>query len=102
MTTLTVTDVPEQDRFEVRDAEGALLGFAEYRRSPGVVVFTHTEVDAPREGRGIGSTLVREALDAVRAAGDRVVPQCPFVRRLIDEHPEYADLVADDSTRPTR
>jgi predicted GNAT family acetyltransferase len=102
MTTLTVTDVPEQDRFEVRDGDGALLGFAEYRRSPGVVVLTHTEVDAPREGHGIGSTLVREALDAVRAAGDRVVPQCPFVRRFVDEHPEYADLVADDRTESTR
>jgi predicted GNAT family acetyltransferase len=102
MTTLTVTDVPEQDRFEVRDPDGALLGFAEYRRSPGVVVFTHTEVDAPREGRGIGSTLVREALDAVRAAGDRVVPQCPFVRRFVDEHPEYAGLLADEQADPAR
>jgi predicted GNAT family acetyltransferase len=102
MTTLTVTDVPEQDRFEVRDADGALLGFAEYRRSPGVVVFTHTEVDTPREGHGIGSTLVREALDAVRAAGDRVVPQCPFVRKFVDEHPGYADLLADERVDPGR
>jgi predicted GNAT family acetyltransferase len=88
----TVRDVPEADRFEIRDGE-RLLGVAAYERRGATVVFTHTEVD-PDAGRpGLGSTLVRAALDDVRGRGGRVLPRCPFVRGWIDRHPEYADLV---------
>ena len=44
---------------------------------------------------GVGSTLVRAALDDVRAQGGSVVPQCPFVRGWIERHQDYADLVVD-------
>ena len=44
-------------------------------------------------GKGIGSQLVKGALDQVRADGLKVIAQCPFVKGYIDKHPEYADLV---------
>jgi hypothetical protein len=44
--------------------------------------------------RGLGAELVRGALDDVRRNGRTVVPQCWFVAQFIDEHPEYADLLA--------
>ncbi|MFC6714248.1 GNAT family N-acetyltransferase [Branchiibius cervicis] len=37
---------------------------------------------------------MRFALDDLREKGVHVVPSCPYVRRWIDQHPEYADLVA--------
>ncbi len=74
--------------------EGSVAGFAAYRREPGVVVLTHTEVDDRFEGHGVGSALVRGALDDVRAQGHAVEPLCPFVRSYLDRHDEYADLVA--------
>ena len=86
-------DVPEEDRYEIREGE-RLLGMAAYQRRGDVLLFTHTEVD-PDSGRsGVGSTLVRAALDDVRARGGSVVPLCSFVRGWIDRHPDYADLVA--------
>ena len=51
------------------------------------------EVDPDAGGGGVGSTLVRGALDDVRANGRRVVPRCSFVRGYIERHPDYADLV---------
>ena len=95
MSQLTVADHPEQHRYEVRGEDGSVLGFSAYRRTGDVVVFTHTEVDDSLEGKGVGSTLVRGALDDVRAAGLSVRPLCPFVKGYVDRHPEYADLVAD-------
>jgi predicted GNAT family acetyltransferase len=89
---LTVTDVPEAARYEARAAD-RVLGRAAYRRDSDRVVFTHTEVDPDAEGSGVGSTLVRGALDDVRAHGLRVVPRCAFVRAWIERHPDYADLV---------
>ena len=37
--------------------------------------------------------LVAEALDATRAAGLRIVPECSMVSGYIAKHPEYAPLV---------
>ena len=92
MSDVQTTDNPEQHRYEAR-VDGELAGFAEYRVPGDRVVFTHTEVDdasrarasAPRS-RGSPSTT-----SAPRRRG--CVPQCPFIRRWIDKHPEYADLV---------
>ena len=89
---LTVTDVPDEGRYEARAAD-RVLGLAAYRRHGDRVVFTHTEVDPDAGGSGVGSTLVRGALDDVRAHGLRVVPRCSFVRAWIERHPDYADLV---------
>jgi predicted GNAT family acetyltransferase len=72
-----------------------MLGFAAYRRRGDAVVFTHTEVDPDAGQSGVGSRLVRAALDDVRARGGSAVPQCSFVHAWIDRHEEYADLVTD-------
>jgi predicted GNAT family acetyltransferase len=89
----TVRDVPEASRYEIRDGE-QLLGHADYQRQGDTVVFTHTEVDQDSGRPGLGSSLVRGALDDVRAAGGSVVPRCSFVRGWIEKHDDYADLVA--------
>jgi predicted GNAT family acetyltransferase len=92
---LTVRDNPEAGRYELLDGD-RVLGVAAYERRGDTVVFTHTEVDPDAGESGLGSTLVRGALDDVRARGEKVIPRCPFVRGWIERHPEYADLVADD------
>jgi predicted GNAT family acetyltransferase len=93
MADVGVQDNPAASRYEVR-VDGAVAGFAEYTVSGDRIVFTHTEIDDAFEGQGCGSRLVRFALDDVRSRGLSVVPRCPFVRKYIEEHEEYADLVA--------
>ena len=88
----TVTDVSDRRRFEIA-VDGAVLGFAEYRRRPGVISFIHTEIDPAHKGEGLGTLLVKAALDTARAEGLAVLPYCPFVRGFIDRHREYLDLV---------
>ncbi|MBB3085402.1 GNAT family N-acetyltransferase [Geodermatophilus sabuli] len=90
-----VVDAPEAGRFEVL-VDGEVAGFAEYRRTTAATAFTHTVIDPAFEGRGLGSALARGALDATRAAGSPVLPFCPFIRRYIQRHPAYLDLVPDD------
>jgi predicted GNAT family acetyltransferase len=89
----TVRDNPEESRYEIRDGD-RVLGLAAYQRRGDTTVFTHTEVDPDAGQDGLGSTLVRAALDDVRSRGGSVVPQCPFVRGWIERHQDYADLVA--------
>ena len=88
----TVTDVSDRKRFEIA-VDGAVLGFAEYRRRPGIISFIHTEIEASHEGEGLATLLVKAALDIARAEGLAVLPYCPFVQGFIDRHREYLDLV---------
>ena len=100
MDTPTVLDVAEWPRFEIH-VDGRLAGFTQYRMSdPSLIVFTHTEIDEAYEGRGLGSTLIRAALDAARSRGLAVRPDCPFVRAYVARHPEYLDLVPVDLRAP--
>jgi uncharacterized protein len=89
---VTVTDRPEQLRYEIEVA-GEVAGFLLYRREPGVLELVHTDVDPRSEGKGVGAALVQGALDDVRARGLKVRPFCPFVRAYLRRHPEYEDLV---------
>lgn len=90
--TVGVSNNTELKRYEVKVGDD-LAGFAEYMLSNGLITFTHTEIDPAFEGKGLGSQLVRFALDDVRATGERkVLPLCPFVKGWMAKHPEYQDL----------
>ncbi|MDB5605581.1 MAG: acetyltransferase [Bradyrhizobium sp.] len=64
-----------------------------YSIADGVITFIHTEVPPELGGKGIGSKLIKGALDRVRADGLKVIAQCPFVKAYIEKHPDYADLL---------
>jgi uncharacterized protein len=81
----------QQGRYELSTPQG--LAFAEYRPAGSAVMFTHTEVPEEMEGQGIGSRLVKAALDDARAQGLKVIPMCPFVASYIGQHHEYLELV---------
>ena len=86
-----VRDNPALNRFEL-DVEGG-IAVAYYRAAPGRITITHTEVPAALRGRGIGSVLVRGALDLARTQGLKVASRCPFVSAYLGKHPEYNDLL---------
>jgi predicted GNAT family acetyltransferase len=97
MARMTDTPSPVRDntalaRFELE--AGGATAVSYYRLSPGVMTFTHTEVPRELEGRGIGSALVRGALEAAREQGLKVSPRCSFVAHYIATHPEFQDLLA--------
>ncbi|MEH3032457.1 MAG: GNAT family N-acetyltransferase [Aeromicrobium erythreum] len=84
----------ERERYEIH-VDGELAGFTQAKeREDGVLVFPHTVVLDAFEGQGLASRLVTEALNDVRAKGRTIDPQCPYVARFVEKHPEYADLVA--------
>jgi hypothetical protein len=90
---ITVADHPDAERYEIA-VDGERAGFVTYRLAPGVITFLHAEVDPAREREGVGSRLVRDALDDARARGLMVRPLCPFVAWFIETHAEYQALVA--------
>ncbi len=90
---------PERSRWAAY-LDGEEAGYAEYllAEDPARIVFHHTVTDPAYGGRGVASQVVAAALAAVRDEGERsVVPQCSFVARYLEQHPEFSDLVADSS-----
>ena len=91
--TIEIVDNPKANRYEARIGE-TLAGYAEYKLTPNLIVFIHTEVFPEYEGKGVGSALAKFALDDTRAAGVRkVLPLCPFVKAWIGRHAAYIPLV---------
>ncbi len=63
----TVRNNAARNRYEL-EVDGH-LAIAVYTLAPGVITFVHTEVPAELGGKGVGSTLVRGALEDVRRQG---------------------------------
>ncbi len=84
MSDFPVANNAERSRFEaVVDGETAVL---DYTLDGDVIAFTHTGVPPAVQDRGVGTALVRTALDYAEAHGLRVRPLCPFVAAFIREH----------------
>jgi len=65
-----------------------------YAIAGNVITFIHTEVPPELGGKGIGSRLIKGALDQVRADGMKVIAQCPFVKAFIEKNAAYQNLLA--------
>ena len=68
----------------------AMTASAQFARAMDV---EHTDIDPVFKGQGVGSFLVKRALDDMRGKGARIVPLCPFVAGWIRRHRQYEDLV---------
>ena len=88
----TVTNNAARSRYELEvDGHTAV---AVYTVARGVITFVHTEVPPELGGKGVGSTLVRGALEDVRRRGLKIVVRCSFIRAYMTKHPEFNDLLA--------
>jgi predicted GNAT family acetyltransferase len=93
--TTTVADNPASSRFEIT-VDGELAGFLDYRKDGDEYALPHTRIFTQFEGRGLGTELVTGALALISERGGTALPYCPFVPKVIRDHPEYLELVPQD------
>jgi len=96
---VSVRDNPEAGQFEVwvGDERAAVTRYQ--ARGGDTYGFTHTQVEPQFEHRGLVSRLIGEALAAARERGWSVLPECPYVRKYVQEHEELVDLVPEYAQR---
>ncbi len=83
---------PQARRFELKkDGHTAFLTYSVHNAH--TLAFEHTIVPPEIGGQGIGSALVKYALDYAREVGKKVIPECSMVEHYINKHPEYGNLV---------
>ncbi len=93
--TSVVQDNPGASRFEIT-VDDELAGWVDYRADGDVYALPHTRVLPAFEGRGIGSELIVGTLRELAERDAQVLPFCPFVPKVIRDHPEFLDLVPAD------
>jgi uncharacterized protein len=98
MSQTTLTHDQARQRYELK-AGDEVLAYSQYNEVGAALMFTHTETLPAHEGQGLGSRLVQQMLDDVRAHQRTVIPMCPFVTAFISKHPEYLDLVPEEQRR---
>lgn len=89
---LEVKNNVDANQFEIQlGDETAIITY--YLKGDHIYVMLHTEVPPNYEGRGIANHLIHDSLEIVRAEGGKVVPICPSVKKYIQRHVEYQDMV---------
>lgn len=89
---MVISHNPEQLTFSATSGD-VELGVLSYQRLDHALDLRHTVVEPQAEGRGVGSALVRAALDVARSEHLSVIPTCWFVGEFVAKHPEYEDLL---------
>ena len=70
-------------------ASGGAVAFVGYWHRGDRIVLTYAGMPEVLPGRaGVGSKLIRGALDRLRADSLMVVPRCEFVTAYVERHPE--------------
>ena len=57
------------------------------------IIIDHTEVDESLQGKGIGQDLVAEGVKFARKNNLKIVTQCTFAKKIVDENPEFQDVL---------
>lgn len=94
---VTISKTENGDRivFTADVAGSSATGELTMRRvADGVWNANHTGVPKEIGGRGVGKALVKAMVEDARLQGYRVVPGCPFVAKLFERKPDWADGVA--------
>ena len=94
MNDVTIRQNPDRKRFEVVVA-GNVIGKAAYKDYDGGSspqrIFYHTVINEEYGGQGLAGQLATVALDETVSAEMGIVPVCPFIKKFLTKHPEYAD-----------
>ena len=94
---ISIVKNEELSRFEIY-SDRELAGFADFKIENQMISYTHTEIDPRFGGQGLGSQLIKEALDEALEQNLEVAPYCSFVSAYIKKNSEkYLDLVPKSS-----
>jgi uncharacterized protein len=57
------------------------------------MIIEHTEVGESLRGKNIGIELVHAGVEYARHHGMKIIPLCPFAKKVLDKKPEWQDVL---------
>jgi predicted GNAT family acetyltransferase len=76
------------------EKDGGEIGLMHYTLAgPGKMIIDHTEVNEEYEGQGLGLRLVKAGVAYARENHLKILPLCPFAKKIFDITPAFADVL---------
>ncbi|MCZ7609468.1 MAG: N-acetyltransferase [Ignavibacterium sp.] len=66
-----------------------------YAEDKGTIDLYSTYTPPQLRGKGLAADVVKAALEYAEEKNLKVIPTCWYVRKYVDEHPEYKKLILD-------
>jgi len=85
----------EQGKFYIEENDRQLALLTYKNPGDGAIIIDHTEVDSNFRGEGLGEDLVEAAVKFARENNLKIVPTCPFAKKVIDDKPEFQDVLSE-------
>ena len=60
---------------------------------PDKIIIDHTEVNEGNNGKGFGKKMVAKAVEFARDKNIKIIPLCPFAKKVFDKTPEFRDVL---------
>ena len=57
------------------------------------IIIDHTEVNEGNNGKGFGKKMVAKAVEYAREKNIKIIPICPFAKKVFDKTPEFRDVL---------
>jgi predicted GNAT family acetyltransferase len=57
------------------------------------IIIDHTEVNPGNNGKGFGKKMVAKAVEYAREKNIKIIPLCPFAKKVFDKTPEFSDVL---------
>ena len=57
------------------------------------IIIDHTGVNPGNEGKGLGKQMVDQAVTYARENNIKIIPLCPFAKKVFDKTPEFRDVL---------
>ncbi|WP_170170386.1 GNAT family N-acetyltransferase [Hymenobacter perfusus] len=95
MATQVAHHIKDHEFILEQDGQAAELAYS--LPAADIIDFTHTFVDEPLRGKGLGEELAKAGLAYARQQKFRVRTSCAFMRDFVQKNPRYQSLL-DDTT----
>ena len=93
LSNITIRNNPARLRFEVLDGDSAVGQAAYVDDGATHRIFYHTVIDDGYGGQGLAGRLAAHALDETVAAGLKIVPVCPYIKKYLGKHARYEAMI---------
>lgn len=86
-------ETPVAGRFFLSENGNDLAQMVYSRQGESQITILHTEVDPSLEGKGVGKALVAAAVEYARANNIKILPLCPYAKKVLERTEEYQDVL---------